>query len=119
MRVCESNSYSPVGSDDELDTNALIIAATNKPENLRHDLKQRFHIIPIPPLQKEDIPALASHFLGGFLTKEVIKELQSREYPGNIRELEKTCKRLKVERKGKIFSRKRSVFLPINLIIID
>lgn len=106
LRVCEGYSFSRMGDNKEIkNTNTLIIAATNKPENLRHDLKQRFHIIPIPTLQKEDIPALANHFLEGSLTEEVIKELQSREYPGNIRELEKTCKRLKVERKGKIFSK--------------
>ena len=106
LRVCESNSYSPLGSDKELDAKVLIIAATNKPENLRHDLRERFHILPIPPLQKEDIPALISHFLKKPLTEDMITELTSRQYPGNIRELKKACERLKVERGEKIFSKK-------------
>ncbi|MCE5210739.1 MAG: sigma 54-interacting transcriptional regulator [Deltaproteobacteria bacterium] len=111
LRVCESNSYSPLGADEEKATNTLLIAATNKPENLRHDLKERFHILPIPPLQKGDIPALATHFLGKPLMEEVIRELSNREYRGNIRELKKACERFKVEKGERIFSNKQNIIL--------
>ena len=105
LRVCERNSYTPVGSDEEKkDFNTLIIAATNKPEKLRDDLKQRFHILPIPPLQKEDIPALAKFFMKKPLREEVLKELMSKEYPGNVRELKRECEGLKALRGDKIFS---------------
>ncbi|MGV8057792.1 MAG: sigma-54-dependent transcriptional regulator [Smithellaceae bacterium] len=106
LRVCEASSFSHLGSDEEIKTNTLIIAATNKPENLRRDLKERFHVLPIPPLQKEDIPTLAVHFLKRPLTDEVIRELTSRTYHGNIRELKKACERLKAEKGEKIFSKK-------------
>lgn len=107
LRVSEANSYSPVGSDEEKASDTLIIAATNKIENLREDLKERFHILPIPPLQKDDIPALAKHFLDNKKIKEeVIQELKAREYPGNIRELKRACERLKAERDNAIFTSK-------------
>jgi len=114
LRVSEENSYSPVGSDEEKNSDTLIIAATNKIKNLRHDLKERFHILPIPPLQKDDIPALAEHFLGRKLTAEAIRELKARDYPGNIRELKRVCERLKVERDEKIFTCKEVSKKPYN-----
>jgi len=108
LRVSEANSYSPLGGDVEIEANTLIIGATNNLEKVRHDLKERFHILPIPPLQKEDIPALASHFLKKTLTEEVIQELTCREYPGNIRELKRVCERLRTERGAKLFSKKKN-----------
>lgn len=112
LRVCEASSFSHLGSDEEIQTNTLIIAATNKPENLRHDLKERFHVLPIPTLQKEDIPSLAQHFLKKPLKDEVIQELSSHEYRGNIRELKKACERLKAERGEKIFAKKTNNIHP-------
>ena len=84
----------------------MLIAATNKPENLRQDFKERFHILPIPPLQQGDIPALACHFLGKPLTDEVVGKLTSRMYSGNVRGLKRACEALKVESKKNIFAKK-------------
>ena len=39
LRVSEGNSFSPVGSDEELTVNTLIIAATNNPTKVREELK--------------------------------------------------------------------------------
>jgi len=114
LRVSDRCSYSQVGSDEEKNPDTLIIAATNKIDNLRQDLKKRFHILPIPPLQKDDIPALAEHFLGRKLTAEVIRKLKARDYPGNIRELKRACERLKVERDEKIFTSREVSEKPYN-----
>lgn len=113
LRVSEANSYSPVGSDEEKKTDTLIIAATNKPESLRDDLKGRFHILPIPPLQKEDIPALARHFLNESITEKVINELKGKKYKGNIRGLKRACESLKAERGDDIYDKKKKQYTDV------
>ncbi len=106
LRVAQGDSYSRVGEDKERTANTLIIAATNKPGALRSDLKDRFQLVYVPPLQKWDIPALAEHFLGNPLRPEVLNELVSREYPGNVRELKKTCEQLRAVKGEEIFSKR-------------
>jgi len=108
LRVSEMNSFNALGSDKEEKPDTLIIAATNRPNQIRQDLKMRFRIIPIPPLQKFDIPALSKHFLGKPLREDILKELMERQYPGNVRELESTCKELKARRGSDIFSKRES-----------
>lgn len=104
LRVAEHNSFSPVGSDEEKKVDTLIIAATNKPQALRNELIDRFHVLYVPPLQKRDIPALSEHFLKRPLRKEILEELRAREYPGNVRELERVCQNLNVTREDSIFA---------------
>ena len=106
LRVTEGNSFSPLGSDVEINPDTLVIAGTNKSVKIREDLKQRFHILPVPPLQKFDIPVMAKHFLGKMLKKDVLQELMSHDYPGNVRELKRLCEELEVERGEAIFSKK-------------
>lgn len=105
LRVSEGNSYTPLGSDKEITgVNTLIIAATCRPHNIREDLKMRFQVLPIPPLQAFDIPLLATHFLKGRQPwKKIVDELVSRKYPGNVRELKKTCEKLITEKGDRIF----------------
>lgn len=110
LRVSEMNSFTALGSDREEPTNTLIIAATNKPQKIRTDLKMRFCIIPIPPLQKFDIPALAKSFLGKSLKADILKDLMEQEYPGNVRDLQGACKKLKARRGSDIFNKKESSF---------
>mgnify|MGYP003588136809 CR=1 FL=1 len=107
LRVVERYSFSAVGSDDEVkDIDTLVIAATLKPEQIRPDLKTRFHLLPVPPLQKTDIPKIARHFFNNrSLRQEVLADLMSREYPGNVRELKRYCERLLAEKGESIFSR--------------
>jgi transcriptional regulator with GAF, ATPase, and Fis domain len=73
----------------------------------REDLFYRINIFPIvlPPLRerREDIPALAYHFLKTFsdelgkrvreISPEAINVLMNHDWPGNIRELENTIHR--------------------------
>ncbi|MGO9018708.1 MAG: sigma-54-dependent transcriptional regulator [Syntrophobacteraceae bacterium] len=106
LRVVEHNGFSQVGADDEIkDVNVVIIAATNNPGALREDLKDRFNILYVPPLQREDIQVLTEHFLGKPLKLELMEELKKREYKGNIRELKRICERWKAERGNDIFTR--------------
>ncbi|MBW2646401.1 MAG: sigma-54-dependent Fis family transcriptional regulator [Deltaproteobacteria bacterium] len=103
LRVLEVHQFHPVGAEKPVDVDARLIVATNKDivqevKNglFREDLFYRIHVIPIylPPLRerKEDIPALAKHFLKKY-TKEMKKDIQKLmlyDWPGNVRELVNT-----------------------------
>jgi DNA-binding NtrC family response regulator len=105
LRVAEGNSFSHLGSDEEeISVDTLVIAATNRPGNIREDLKQRFVILPVPPLQKRDIRTLARYFLKKPLKKTVWDDMMKKEYPGNVRELEKYCETLLAEQGEAIFT---------------
>jgi formate hydrogenlyase transcriptional activator len=94
--------------------NVRIVAATNRnleeevrAGRFRSDLYYRLHVFPIaiPPLRerKEDIPALASHFLQRFaknsrretpsISAKAMESLMHYEWPGNVRELEHLMER--------------------------
>src|SRR5262245_19269502 len=115
LRVLETGSFTPVGSDRERQIDLRVIAATNRdPEKaveegkLRPDLLYRLNVFPIevPPLRErpEDIELLTGHFLAELarvsgapkrLTESAVARLKSHPWPGNVRELknviERTC----------------------------
>lgn len=115
LRVLQENELTRVGSDKSIKVNVRVLAATNKnlkkeieAGNFREDLFHRLNVIPIhvPSLdeRKEDIPLLIQHFselicteqgiqLKKF-TEEAVKQLQSRSWTGNIRELRNVVERL-------------------------
>ncbi len=114
LRVIQEREFKAVGGTAVKRTNIRLVAATNKDlkamtaeGTFREDLFYRINIFPIsiPPLRerKEDIPALASHFLRVFaeeLKKNVsqfsvdaMNLLVNFEWPGNVRELENTIHR--------------------------
>lgn len=105
LRVADGYGYSPVGSDVEIkNIDVKIIAATLKPGEIRDDLKARFHHLPVPPLQKMDIPIIAKHFLSNrSLKPEILTDLLCREYPSNVRSLKIYCEGLIAERGKSIF----------------
>jgi two-component system, NtrC family, response regulator GlrR len=111
LRFLQERRFYPVGGEKIIDVDVRIVVATNKDlkEEIRHgrfreDLYYRIHVIPIylPPLRerREDIPALADHFLKKFarqmkrpvaaLTPEAMAKLLLHDWPGNVRELENT-----------------------------
>src|SRR6266487_2537334 len=113
-RVLQEGKVRPLGSNDEVDVDVRVIAATNKEfekeiseGRFREDLYYRLSVIPIqlPSLRarKEDIPLLARHFLERFrrtmekpiegISPEAIRKLESYDWPGNVRELENTMER--------------------------
>jgi two-component system response regulator PilR (NtrC family) len=113
LRVLQEGRVRRIGSADEIDVDARVIAATNRElrpmvadGSFRKDLFYRISVIPlnVPPLseRREDIPALAQHFAAKFskrsgkkirLAKEALRVLNERPWPGNVRELEHTIER--------------------------
>src|SRR5438045_6918306 len=108
-RVLQEGKVRPLGSNDEIDVDVRVIAATNKDfekeiaeGRFREDLYYRLSVIPVqlPSLRerKEDIPLLARHFLERFrrimekpiegLSTEAMRKLESSAWPGKIRDHE-------------------------------
>ncbi len=115
LRALQENKITRVGGDKEIKVNVRVVAATNKnlekeieKETFRQDLFHRLSVIPIhvPSLdeRKEDIPLLTDHFLELICTemgiakkaisKEALKAMQDRNWPGNIREFRNVIERL-------------------------
>jgi DNA-binding NtrC family response regulator len=114
LRVIQEREFRAVGSTSTQQTNVRLLAATNKDlkalvaeGTFREDLFYRINVFPIhsPALRdrREDIPALAFHFLKIFcaelgkpvtgISAGAMSALTSHEWPGNVRELENTIQR--------------------------
>jgi DNA-binding NtrC family response regulator len=107
LRVLETGRFMRVGSDQEIETDLRIIAATNRiPEEavaagkLREDLMYRLQVFPLhlPPLceRGDDIGLLARHLLEEFnqqeqtrkqISPDALQILNGYHWPGNVREL--------------------------------
>ncbi len=114
LRVLQEGEYMTVGGRTPIKTDVRIIAATHRDlRNLisqglfREDLFYRLNVVPLnlPPLRnrKEDIPDLATHFLGKVadeggnaktITTAAIERLKAYDWPGNVRELENLIRRI-------------------------
>jgi len=113
-RVLQEGKVRPLGSNEEVDIDVRVIAATNKDlekeiaeARFREDLYYRLSVIPmhLPPLRerREDIPLLARSFLERFrkamekpvegIAPEAMRCLEAYDWPGNVRELENTVER--------------------------
>lgn len=114
LRVIQEREFKAVGDTRTRNANFRLIIATNKDlkamvaeGSFREDLFYRLNIfpIPIPPLRerRDDIPALAFHFLSIY-SKETGKDvtefsegamslLVNHDWPGNVRELENAVQR--------------------------
>ena len=109
LRVLQESEVDPVGSKRPVKVDVRIISATNRDlaervrsGEFREDLYYRLNVFPIeaPPLRerKEDIAALADHFITRFnasegtqirgLAARTLIMLESHNWPGNVRELE-------------------------------
>lgn len=117
LRALESGEIEPVGQDRPVTVSARLLTATHKDlmreideGRFRADLYDRINVITIqlPPLRerKEDIPALAQHFLDGFCeeqglpartaSSDALRLLMARDWPGNVRELKHAMQKLAV-----------------------
>jgi len=117
LRVLSNGEFYRVGGHNPIKVNVRVIAATHqnldslvKEGVFREDLFHRLNVIKIhlPKLnqRKEDIPALCKYFLKEsademrgetkYLSKEVEGHFQSLLWPGNVRQLENTCRWLTV-----------------------
>ncbi|HEY0991900.1 MAG TPA: sigma 54-interacting transcriptional regulator, partial [Kofleriaceae bacterium] len=118
LRVLQDGTIRAVGSTSDKQVDVRILCATNRDlaaevekGRFRQDLYYRIRVIPItlPPLRdrREDIPALAAHFLKRYadeyrcelpgFTQDALDALQSYNWPGNIRELENEVQRLVIQ----------------------
>ncbi len=110
LRVTQGGRFNRVGSNLELQTNARILAATNrtleeevKTGRFREDLFYRLNVVElnIPPLRErpEDILPLASAFIAEFtqgkarFSSSVADCLARYAWPGNVRELRNAMER--------------------------
>ncbi len=122
LRVLSDGEFYPVGGHTSVKVDVRIIAATH--QNLevlveqgrfREDLFHRLNVIRIhiPALRerKQDIPLLLRHFLTQaaqelntevkLLTSEAEGFLSTLEWPGNVRQLENSCRWLTVMASGR------------------
>ena len=117
LQVLQDGHFSRLGGLGEIHATARVIAATNCDLDqavidgqFRQDLLFRVNVIPIrlPPLRErlDDIPLLAEFFLKRWtasykrpyspISPEVMDGFLGYDWPGNIRELENTIKRIVV-----------------------
>ncbi|WP_207436078.1 sigma 54-interacting transcriptional regulator [Sabulibacter ruber] len=111
LRVLQEGTYKRVGSNTWRKAHFRLISATNrdlseevKNGNFRQDLFYRISgwVCQLPSLEKrrEDIPLLADYFLRKVHKKnqpidpEVYQYLSTRNYPGNVRELQQLVSRI-------------------------
>ena len=114
LRVIESGEVERVGSSRSKQVNVRVISATNADlqagstkGEFREDLLFRLNTVEIhlPPLRdrREDVPALAAHFLAQYASRyrrqihaidgAALQLLVQHSWPGNVRELDHTMER--------------------------
>jgi two-component system nitrogen regulation response regulator GlnG len=123
LRVLQDREVTPVGGRRPEPVDARIVAATHRDldaavaeGSFREDLLYRLRVVPLhlPPLRerRDDIPALAEHFVGRYaeelgsgvraLAEETLRRLLAHDWPGNVRELENAIKRALVLASGEV-----------------
>jgi DNA-binding NtrC family response regulator len=121
LRFLQEREFDRIGGVKAIRVDVRVVAATNrdldaavKEGRFREDLYHRLNVVPItlPPLRerREDIPALAHHFVQHFATEvkrslsgisdEALGRLSAYEWPGNIRELANAIERAVVLAQG-------------------
>ncbi len=114
LRVLEGQPFERVGGGKAITVDVRVVTATNRnledavrAGTFRQDLYYRLQVIDIlvPPLRehREDIPALAQHFVERFarkvttkvrgFNKAAVELLMAHTWPGNIRELRNVVER--------------------------
>jgi transcriptional regulator with GAF, ATPase, and Fis domain len=125
LRVLQEGEFERVGEARTRRVEVRLIAATNRDlraeaerGRFRQDLFYRLSVFPVevPPLRerREDVPLLAAHFVTRScrrlnradvrLTSRNVEQLQSYEWPGNIRELQNVIERAVILSQGKALS---------------
>ncbi len=123
LRVLQEKYIERIGASDITKVDVRVIAATNRnlekevaEGRFRLDLYYRLNVFPVelPPLRdrREDIPALANHFVSLYnrktgkqvtgLSEKVLRSMEAYHWPGNIRELENCMERCILLTKGTI-----------------
>jgi DNA-binding NtrC family response regulator len=121
LRVLQEKCIQRLGSNGTIEVDVRILAATHRSleamireGHFREDLFYRLSVatIELPPLRarREDVPALAQHFLrknaAEFdfepprITADALALMQNDAWPGNVRELENVIRRLLLGSRG-------------------
>ena len=122
LRILSDGVFYRVGGHQPIKVDVRIIAATHqdleervRSGQFREDLFHRLNVIRIhlPPLRerRQDIPLLTRHFLARAAAElevapktvrpEVLEHLSNLSWPGNVRQLENTCRWLMVMAAGR------------------
>jgi two-component system, NtrC family, nitrogen regulation response regulator GlnG len=125
LRVLAESEFYRVGGQTSIKVDVRVIAATNqdlaqavRKGQFREDLYHRLNVIRIntPPLRqrREDIPLLLNHYLENAarelgasskaLNSDALEALQSYDWPGNVRQLVNTARRLTVTAPGNVIT---------------
>jgi two-component system, NtrC family, nitrogen regulation response regulator NtrX len=123
LRVLQEGVVTRIGGSKSIEVDVRVLAATNKDlegeiaeGQFREDLLYRLNVVPIevPPLRErlEDVPALVAHFAealaesagvpGKKFAEDAMARLQTRAWPGNIRELRNAVERALILAPGKV-----------------
>lgn len=121
LRVLVEQQFQRVGGTDTVRVDIRVISSTNKnleeeidAGRFRQELFHRLTVVPIavPSLdeRREDIPALASHFIENFnriqslplreFSDDAIAHLQTMLWPGNVRQLKNIAERVLILGEG-------------------
>ena len=124
LRVLQEREFERVGGNQAVKVDVRLILATNRnlermvqAGEFRADLYYRINVVSIqlPPLRerREDIPAMAQHFLDRFnrdnerhasFSTSALKVLSSCYWPGNVRELENCVERTATMAHGNVIT---------------
>jgi two-component system response regulator AtoC len=122
LRVLQQREFERVGGNETLRADVRVVSATHRDltkeiaaGRFREDLYYRLNVIRIamPPLRErlEDLPQLAFAILrrleasygwtGLSLAPEALRELRTRDWPGNVRQLENVLTRATIAARGR------------------
>jgi len=114
LRVLQERGIERVGSSQTIGVDVRIVATSNRDlpacvgeGKFRQDLYYRLNVLPlkVPSLRqrREDVPELATHFVGAVCAREgrartpinpdAMDLMRAYDWPGNVRELQNICER--------------------------
>ncbi|MEW6562783.1 MAG: nif-specific transcriptional activator NifA [Pseudomonadota bacterium] len=126
LRVLQEREFERVGGNKTIRVDVRLVAATNRnleeavaKGDFREDLYYRINVVSIflPPLRdrRDDIPALADHFLQAAnaesgknlkFSAEAMQTICNCQWPGNVRELSNCVERIAAMTQGNIIRKK-------------
>ena len=136
VRVLQEQTFQRVGGTVRVQVDVRVIASSSRnlqlemaEDRFRQDLFYRLSVVPlqVPPLRdyREDIPALARHFMDQMsratgrqprrFSEDAYARLQSYEWPGNVRELRNVIERILIMAPGGEESTVRADMIPMEI----
>jgi DNA-binding NtrC family response regulator len=130
LRVLEQREIKRVGGDRTIKVDVRVLAATNRDlreevnrSSFREDLYFRLSVVHVelPPMRerREDVPALANHFLRDIASRrgvtmsfshDAMASMMAHSWPGNVREMRNVVERAAALSDGPVITRSDLVF---------